>query len=664
MAIYLTHKYGQRFYGPEPDLPRFDAERFVAYSSDYDTVRIIWEPPVGDFEGFRLVKSAYGLPASESDGQVLLDQVVPDVGFDDTHVEPGAFAYYGIFLKIGGVWTPTGYASCLHIANLNSTTWLWTHLPNHYRLLRGNHLTLQADNNTDLLRYMTVLGWGLDHIRTSMRAAWQAHDIDTTHADVVDLIIAQHGLPAYPGLTGLRRRAIARDGVALATSKGTLDALAAIVRTTSGWDVEIRNGRNLVGSYDRSGMINPLPPEWDPSVRYPVGARVHFFGVSYKCLVAAYSYDQMPDGEGATNTWWARLSVVEATTVAYHAGSASQHGWQGMSHTAGQPDSKVQTKLVLGIPKPGEVTQDTNAVTVHNTHSATLNAGARLLPVDQALPVPDPLRVVTHAIPMPLPQEWDPTIAYRAGTVVSYRGRIWHATRPAGTGNAPIADSDRWTAINTDNRVRVCASAYTHQPHTDATKPAVACQMYIEWYDDRGKLITREFGAASDTRILDTFTAYNGSAIAALGGRSVEYGVLAWTDQVPGFVRDSYSYGVVRPSLAAGRSLSTIDYGSANASVAATMATAPAAGKVQALILRFVSATSYLRATRTALQSVSGATVTTLATYGTPIADGDRLTVTVTGNNYTIKRNATVTGTATSAFNAASTIFGIAVEAA
>src|SRR5690606_36404256 len=62
------------------------------------------------------------------------------------------------------------------------------------------------------------------------------------------------------------------------------------------------------------------------------------------------------------------------------------------------------------------------------------------------------------------------------------------------------------------------------------------------------------------------------------------------------------------------------------------------------------------------LQTVNGSTVTTLVTYSTPIRDGDRLTVTANGSNYTVMRNNTVVATASSTFNSSSTIFGLAVE--
>jgi hypothetical protein len=663
LAIYLTHKYGERFYGPEPALPSFDAERFISYSSDYRTVRLTWEPPVGVFDRFRLVKGLYGLPQSEIDGEVLIDAEVPDVGYADTDVEPGHFYYYGVFLKIGGVWTPAGYSSCLHIVDLGSTQWLWTRLPNHYRLLRGNHLTLEADENLALLRYMAVIGWGLDRVRTGIRASWSAADVETTHETLVDLITEQLGLPTYPGLTGLRRRAIARDGVALAASKGTTQSLEAIMRTASGWDVVVRPGRNMLGSYDRSRMHNPLPAEWDASIHYAVGRRVYFYGVSYICISPAYSYDQMPDGEGFPNTWWERLSRIEADTVAYDSATASQHGWQGMSHTVGQPDTKVQTRLALGIPSVGDTVIDTNAVTVHNTHVSALDAGVRLLPVAQDLPTPDPLTVITNAVPLPMAAEWDIESTYRYGAVVSWRGRTWRAVRPPLVGQPPHLDVERWEPVNTDNRLRLCLSAYTHQPHTDPAKASVPVRVYMEFYDDRGRLISREFGNATDSRVLDTFTVHGDDAIAALGGRVTEYGAKTWVDRVPGFVRDSYTFGSVRPTAVSTRALSTVSYASANATVSATFATAPAAGQVQALILRYVSDTSYLRATRTALQTVDGGVISTLVTYSTPIGDGDRLTVTANGNNYAVKRNNTQVATTTSAFNASSTVFGLAVEA-
>lgn len=662
MAIYLTHQYGTRFYGPEPDLPQFDAKSFLAYSADYRTVHLSWAPPVGAYDSFRLLKSSAGYPANEDDGEILLDTATPDIAHNDIAVLPARFYYYSIFLKISGVWLLAATASCLHIHDRGSVRALWERLPIHYRLLRGNQLTLQADANEDLLRYIAVIGWGLDRVRTSIEAASYRADVNRAHIGLIGTIGDQLGVPRYGGLPGLRQRSLVANATPLLAGRGNTGTMQAAGRIVSGWDVVLRPSRNLLLSTDRAAMINPLPPTWDPSVAYKVGDRVLFFSATYICLVVATGYEQSPDGDRLTNTWWAPLLIEEDRTPAWDSASQSQHAWQPLSLTAGVANDKVTAKLILGAPRPADPVRSCNGVTLHNTHASAVTVAARALPADAVAATLDPLTPILHGIPIPLLAEWDATRTYQAGALVNYRGRCYHAVRPARLGVPPTTSTDRWQVVGTDRRVKITASAYTHQPHTDAAKPVAPATMFVDFYDDRGVLISREIGASADTRVLDTFNSYPGGANAALGGRTTEYGAKTWTDQVAGLIRDSYVYGVVRPATGNVRAMSTVNYGSADAAVATTMSTSAPAGLVQGLVLRLASSTSYVRATRTALQSVSGATVVTLVTYGTPIGDGERLTVKVIGSNYTVLRNGVQVATTTSSFNSSATVFGLVVE--
>lgn len=663
MAIYLSSLYGTRFYGPDPDInPGFDIESFRAASVDYRTIEITWDHPTGEIDGFRLLKSPYGYPVSETGGIILLDSLTAESSYTDSGVQPGRFYYYAVYIKISGVWVPAGYTSCLHIVDHNSGAWLWYRLPIHYRMLRGNQLTLEGDDNVQLARYMGTIGWGLDRVRTSIAASAAAADTYTTHIGNVDTIIAQLGLPDYPGIPALRKRGLAREGAAITATRGTTATIQAAGKVISGWEVQLRRTRNLLLTVDRAQMVGPLPIAWEPSKRYVSGDRVRFYDVSYVAKTTSYGWEQCPDGERRANTWWDPLLVDESDTIAYDPDSKSQHGWQPLSLTPAVTDDKVSTSLMQGTPRPGDPIHDCNAIGVHNNAtSTTATIAARCLPAAWGVPL-DQMTPILHGIPLQDPPEWEETGVYPAGSVVLFQGRLYHAVKPGRVGSKP-RDSDRWQVVGTDNRYRLTLSAYIHQPHNDITKPTAPATVFLDCYDDRGKFLGREFGTATDTRVLDTFTAYTGDPVALLHGRTSEYGAKTWTDQVGSMRRESYTYGVVHPADDGERSLSTVDYGSANAQVACTFASEAADGQVQAIILRYSSPTTYVRATRTALQTVNGATVTTLVSYSTPIADGDRLTVAVSGNNYTVSRNGTQVGTATSSFNSSATHFGLAVEA-
>ena len=820
MAIYLTHNYGTRFYGPEPDLPNFNPASFKAFSLNYKTVRVSWDDPTGEYDRFRLVKGRWGYPVSEIDGEVLIDSDTPTTNYNDTGVRPGEFVYYSAFLKVGGTWMWAAVASCLHIRDWRSAEWLWERLPIHYRILRGNRLDLEADENDTLARYMAIIGWGLDRVRTSLNAAWHSQDPTFAHIDIIDILIQQYGLPAYPGLSGARKRSFVRDGAALLSRRGTLDEMIAEARAASGWDVVLRPSPNLMLTDDSSRMLNPIPDDWDPMRIYTTGDRVRLEGADYVCKVASASgYDQQPSGDRTSNTWWDPLLVVEPNGVAYDPASRSQHGWAPQSFSGNINVSQVVTELVRGAPRPLDPTFSVNAVTVKNTTAnQTGDIGARCLPEPSAQV--QPLTATTYGIPLPRPSVWRPDVAYAVGSLVLYQGRLYRAIRPGRIGSPPKT-SPRWQVVGTDSRIRLTLSAYTHQPHTAPTRPVDPALVYAEFYDSRGQFLCREFCTNTESRVLDTFSTYhvgtsvfvtgpefavngstsytasgwfyqptsdnqvrltiqwfNGSgslisessqtvnmspaawaqvsfaanspasaatarfaitylgspvstqpliadeimlaetgnpgvavnpnydfsegvsewsgqycgrveesdtghnnapalriqpdgvsAIARLDGRTTEYGNKPWTgeDGKHGFRRDSYTsadqdYGVIRPAVEGERAIALIDYGTANAAVAATLTTDAPEGQVQAIVVRAASTTSYIRATRQKLQTVNGGTVTDLVTYGTPISDGDRMTVRTNGTNISVFRNGVQVATATSSFNQSATRFGLVVE--
>ncbi|MFI6512966.1 hypothetical protein ACIBCT_35655 [Streptosporangium sp. NPDC050855] len=647
-------------------MPNFNPASFTAYSLNYLKIHVTWDPPTGEFARFRLVKNRWGYPVSEIDGEILLDSDTPQTSYTDSDVLPGTFHYYSAFIKLGGQWMWAATASCLHVADHQSAAWLWSRLPIHYQIMRGNRLDLEADTNTTLRRYMSLIGWGLDKVRTSYAAAWRSQDPGYAHIGAIDLLIQQFGLPAYPGLSGARKRSFVRDAASLLARRGTMEAMIAEARAASGWDLALRPSPNLMLTADRSQMLNPRPREWDPTIIYKVGDRVTIEGADYVCKVAGSTgYAQMPAaGDRVANTWWDVLLVLDAATSAYDATSRSQHGWAPQSFTGTVAETLVATELVLGAPKPLESHLSVNAVTVkNNAASTTANIGARLLP-EAAGQTVKPLTAITHGIPLPKPQPWSATADYPSGSLVTYQGRLYTAVRPGRLGIAP-ASSDRWQVVGTDTRLRLTLSAYTHQPHTATAKPVNPAQVYAEFYDERGAFLGREFGVATDTRVLDTFTAYTDNAITPLTGRTTEYGNKAWTTPATAsaFRRDSYLYGVARPSNPdAARSMALIDYGAANATVAATLGANAPTGKVQALVLRAASETSYIRASRTKLQTVNGAAITDLVTYSTPLSDGDRLTVRATGTALTVLRNGVQVATTTSTFNQTQTRFGMTVE--
>jgi len=658
MAVYRVDRYARTFYGPNPEVPSFDEREFWAYSVGYEGIFITWDLPTGEYEAFRLVGSVWGFPTHPDDGRIIVETESAPASAVDEDTIPGRFHYYAIFLKINGVWVRAGTASTLHIHDWEMTKWVTDLTPYHYKLLRGNHLTLYADENEQLLRFLGVIGYGLDRLRTSLNAALHSRDVATTHISTVAHIAYSLGAEIPEGITPTQMRLITLNSAYLASERGHPDTMLYFARAATGWDMDLRMSYNLVPSYDMAEQINPVPPQWDASVRYKIGDLVTVDGFLYRCVQPAYGMDEAPPGNGSNNSWWEVYTVVQGDTPAYDQQLKTTHGWSGVSHTQGVSNSQVVPRIVRGVPHPLDPDKrDANALTIHNTSSTTATCSLFSLPLETG----DSLVAVKYGIPLPRVFTYDHTASYKPGDLVNYLGQVYKCVRAA-QGHRPSQHPERWERNSIDERLRITVSAYTHQPHGTSQATAQVTP-YVTWYDELG----REIGtvvAGPSTRVLDTFNTYPGSdALAPLGGRNTDEGGKTWSDVVPGFIRDSYLDGVARPADPdASRNLSVIDYGSANATVAATFATEPRGNKKQALILRLSDENNYIRATRTALERVSSGTVITLATYASPVVDGDRLTVRVTGNNYTVWRNNVQVATATESFNNTATKFGIAVE--
>jgi hypothetical protein len=659
MAVYRVDQYGRTYYGPNPELPSFDETTFTAYSVGYEGIYLDWGHPAGSYTGFRLTASREGYPRTSDDGTLLLEAgASAPTFFTDNDVIPGRFHYYSIFLKINNVWLRAGTASTLHVKNFSMVDWMWHRIPIYHRLLQGSNLTVDADSNQTLYRFVSMLGYALDRIRTSMQAALDSTDLRTTHITTVGHRAASLGANIPVGLAAAQARVIALDSTYLASERGQSAAMRAAGRAASGWDVELRPTYNLLPSYDMAQQINPVYPAWDASIRYVVGAIVTTDFYLYRCIVAAYGLTQAPAGNGSSNTWWVPHSEVRADTVAYDSTYLTQHGWAGVSKTVGVADSLVVPKIGLGIVNPVSGDHDKHCLTIHNTHTSAVSIAAFNVPAN---PTNNPLINLGKATILPRIMLWDSTRTYMAQALVQDRGQVWRATRQT-TGQRP-GTTTAWARNSSDKRLRLTVSGYTHQPHGTAQAVA-AVTPFVTWYDEYGKVIGTATAATSDTRVLDSFTSYPGTnALAPLGGRTTEFGSKTWADTVAGFQRDSYTDGAARPASGNTRCMSVITYTSADATVATTIQTAPSGGRKQGLVMRVVDASNYFRATRTTLDRVQAGVVTTLATYSTPISDGDRLTVKVVGNNWTVLRNGTQVGTATDAFQNTATKFGIVVEA-
>lgn len=282
---------------------------------------------------------------------------------------------------------------------------------------------------------------------------------------------------------------------------------------------------------------------------------------------------------------------------------------------------------------------------------------------------PDKYQVMGDGIPVPyvaFSNQWSPSVEYAPQDIVLYSNQPFMALRASKNSVPPYASpgtfTQDWVPLSFDQRFRICISAY------ETASSAVSVTPFVEWYDAGGNYITRVTArnpgsgspAVPNQLCYDSFTVGAGTSIST---RTTDDGGNSWTAQTGGFSVSPFSAGCVYPTATGTRSIATVNAGGVNCQVGLTFITAPDSGNSVALVLRYVSNNSYLRADQTTLKQNNGGVFTTLGTFSTPFAEGDRMLAQLNGNTVTILRNNVQVLQVTSSFNNTSSTQGIIYEA-
>jgi hypothetical protein len=116
LARYNTFKYGSgQTYG-DLTASKYSAEPFVAYAQNYNKIVVTWNNPQADtgvtIAKYRLVRSQFAYPETETDGLTIWESTVPPIEprvNDTTNIAPGRFAFYSLWIQLGDdSWVLTG----------------------------------------------------------------------------------------------------------------------------------------------------------------------------------------------------------------------------------------------------------------------------------------------------------------------------------------------------------------------------------------------------------------------------------------------------------------------------------------------------------------------------------------------------------------------------
>lgn len=647
MAIYGVSFYGEDKYGP-PTYVDFSVDPFVATPGGYDHILLSWTSPKGSWDTLRLVRSLQGCPVHEDDGEVLLERRGAAANFTDAAPQPGAWHYYAVFVLTDGVWYRAGIATTLMPKDQGYADRLFSGLPLYHQYLHGVGDNENPEVNETLKTFMSVLALGMDDAKTYYDQLLRLNDPLQNHEGQLVHLASQLGIDV-PSVSepGLFRRRVSNAGI-LGRQKGTLEQVRSVVALTTGWDVDLTVGPNLMLSEDAASFVHPTYAMWDPTINYPATERCTYNGIVYEAKTGgAYGTAQAPSGTQTANTWWTNVSGQRDDTLILPDGTVS--GWGPVSYSAGVAAGTVSASVGVGIQSAVDPTvSSANALLLVNTAAQTADLG-----VTSTFGT-DPLQAVKRGVPtLQVLPKWNSTVLYNPGDIVTYYTRVFRAkilsegVSPSQTG----ADTNEWACIGDDLRPSYTTSLYVIG---DPANRALLAYPVVQFFDDRG-VLQATIDTSKTASTLNVYDSFGTKSTPGLSGRTTDVGGKTWAVTGTWQVSD---HGTVYPLSTTARATLT---GAADGKIAVTFASPPAAGQKQGVVFRYASATSYLKAARDGIYSSNGTTDTLVQAYSTAFSDGDRMVLALSGSTVNVLRNGTSVLSTTIATNTTATTHGIFV---
>jgi len=666
MAIYEYTRYGTEKYGPVvidwslygatgANLPLtaqfvdFKVDPIVAEPMGYDLISLTWQSPSGIWTGLRVLKNFTGYSVNETDGEILLDVTAPDHSLIDSGVRPGAWHYYTLFIQSAGVWQRAGGTSALMVVNHGYGQRLFDNLPTHHQS-SGTDANDSPIENETLKKFLNVLGWGLDSVKTNLDSLRFLNDPQRNHVSDLARLADQLGITYEASAPSALFRQRVRNAAILGREKGTLEQLQSLISMTTSLDVELSLSPNQMVNDDAASFAHPTYPLYTTFLNYASGERVRFNGYTYQCNPGgAYGQEQAPTGTQASNTRWTNL--VNTTDVTLVDADGAIAGWEPTHYSGALNPNLVLALGVQSVLDAADLTS--NALKVSNATGATADLGARSVAKRLGEATTDPGQVFKFGVPIPLPLPYLATDTYQRDTLVNFGGKVYRArTEVVGaTPNGGLGDDGYWEIIGLDDRVNLATSLYAKA----GTGFVIPAYPVVEFFDELGRLITTvdTEKEATSGPMFDSF----GSRYGTLVGRTLDTGSLAWTVQSGTWNVSDLDGGVSWP-LDVG--LITVP-GTADGKVSVTFDKAASGDHIQFVSFRGVSNTSFLMATKRALYSNIGGVYAAIATYTSPFSDKDRITVRFVGSTIVVSRNGEQVLSVTSTVNQTATLHGVGV---
>lgn len=225
---------------------------FEAYAYDYGTVKLNWgitlsaAGVVPAAYSVYIVYSRTGHPETIAEGQVIVETRTQSE-FLHTAIED-TWAYYTMFVRFlstsgDDYYEPVARLSVLLPTNYGSTDDLYRRIPEYYR-------NLDQSNNEDLYTYLSIFGWDMDRIRTTLDYMIAMKDPQVAEVETLNNLAYEMGVDLEAHELGAERLRNLLDAIGnIRRSKGTPSAISQELGALAGAQVDIDTTAHTIKVY-------------------------------------------------------------------------------------------------------------------------------------------------------------------------------------------------------------------------------------------------------------------------------------------------------------------------------------------------------------------------------------------------------------------------------
>jgi hypothetical protein len=276
MARYNTRLYNTFLYG-QGFVAGLTVEPFEALAVDYDRVVLRYTQPSGLIKRFRIVRSQEGIPETQEDGILVVDEVYETEPFAEAKVitdgdgvtpgtfipfTPGQYVYYAAWALVEEGWVLCGTTFTVMVREgkeiledgtelADTHTKLLSLLPRLYTSEVFDPLD-DINYSSDLARFLFGFSYSLDELLTYIDLLIPDYTQRNLSPSRLEFKSAELGISPENRPSTKQQKRLVRDAIPIYSEKGTPRSLERFVQDLTGFDVSIDISPNLLLSIQDS----------------------------------------------------------------------------------------------------------------------------------------------------------------------------------------------------------------------------------------------------------------------------------------------------------------------------------------------------------------------------------------------------------------------------